>query len=308
MLGVELISSSKTSVVITTFNDAEFLERSIPSVIKQSLKPKEIIIIDDGSYNDNAEKIVNSFRTITKIPIFFNKKKNGGPSSARNVGIKLAKGEFILFIDADDKLLKDSIEWRQEILSSLDKNYACIYCSKIRITENNKKTKEKVFETDGEINVCLVGRNKAIPGQITHYLFRRDILVEAKGYNESLKFNEDFELILRIAKKRLFKGVNKVGFIQYIRGDSWSKAEPYVSYEGVEDFLEAALNKELLPLIEINKRRKENRLSLVKNIFLEGNKWSAAIPYIDEAFDIIRPENIKEFILLILNKILKKFQ
>ena len=59
MLGVELISSSKTSVIITTFNDAKFLERSIPSVIKQSLKPKEIIIIDDGSYNDNAEKIVN---------------------------------------------------------------------------------------------------------------------------------------------------------------------------------------------------------------------------------------------------------
>ena len=58
MLGVKLISSSKTSVIITTFNDAEFLERSIPSVIKQTLKPKEIIIIDDGSYNDNAEKIV----------------------------------------------------------------------------------------------------------------------------------------------------------------------------------------------------------------------------------------------------------
>jgi len=75
MLGVELISSSKTSVIITTFNDAKFLERSIPSVIKQSLKPKEIIVIDDGSYNDNAEKIVNSFRSHTRIPIAFNKKK-----------------------------------------------------------------------------------------------------------------------------------------------------------------------------------------------------------------------------------------
>ena len=307
MLGVELISSSKTSVIITTFNDAKFLERSIPSVIKQSLKPKEIIIIDDGSYNDNAEKIVNSFRSHTRIPIAFNKKKNGGPSSARNVGIKLAKGEFILFIDADDELLEDSIEWRQEILSSLERNYACIYCSKMRITENNKKTKEKVFETDGEINVCLVGRNKAIPGQITHYLFRRDILVEAKGYNESLKFNEDFELILRIAKKWIFKGVKKVGFIQYIREDSWSKADPYISYAGVEDFLEAALNEKLLPLIEIKKLRKENRLSLVKNIFLEGTKWRAVTPYIDEAFNIIRPENIKELILFILNKILKKF-
>jgi hypothetical protein len=106
----------------------------------------------------------------------------------------------------------------------------------------------------------------------------------------------------------MFFGINRTGFIQYIREDSWSKVDPYVSYAGVEDFLEAALNKELLPLIEIKKRRKENRLSLVKNIFLGGNKWRAATPYIDEAFDIIRPKNIKEFILFILNKILKKFQ
>jgi len=308
MLGVELISSSKTSVIITTFNDAKFLERSIPSVIKQSLKPKEIIIIDDGSDNDNAEKIVNSFRSQTRIPIVFNKQKNGGPSSARNVGIKLAKGEFILFIDADDELLKDSIEWRQEILSSLDKNYAGIYCSKIRITENNKKIKEKVLETDGKINVCLVGRDKAIPGQITHYLFRRDILVETKGYNESLKFNEDFELILCIAKNWIFKGVNKVGFIQYIREDSWSRLDPYTSYYGVGKFLEVAAIKKLLPLIEIKQRNKENKLSLVKKLLSQRNKWNEAIPYIDEAFDISKPQNIKELMLLFFNKILKKLQ
>ncbi len=306
MLGVELIRNSKTSVIITTFNDAEYLKRLIPSVINQSLKPKEIIIIDDGSYNDDSEKIVNSFYSHTKIPIVFKKKKNGGPSSARNVGIKLAKGDFILFVDADDELLKDSIEWRQEILSSLSQNYACIYCSKIKSTENNQKTKEKVFETDGELNVCLVGRDSAIPGQITHYLFRRNILLKVKGCNESLKFNEDFELILRIAKKWIFKGVNKVGFIQHIREDSWSRLDPYISYYGVGEFLEVASSKKLLPLTEINQRNKENKLSLVKKLLVQRNTWNEAIPYIDEAFDIIKPQNTKELILFFLNKILKK--
>ena len=121
-----------------------------------------------------------------------------------------------------------------------------------------------------------------------------------------LKFNEDFELILRIAKSWMFFGVNRVGFIQHIREDSWSKSDPYVSYAGVEDFLETALNEELLPLIEIKIRRKENRLSLVKRILIQRTKWDAATPFIDEAFDIIRPQNIKEFTLFILNKILKK--
>ena len=107
----------------------------------------------------------------------------------------------------------------------------------------------------------MIGRNNGIPGQITHHLFRRDIVNEVNGYNESLKFNEDFEFLLRIAKKGLFFGVNRIGFIQHMRADSWSKSDPYYAYNGVEDFLNLALNKELLPQNEIKQRRKENRLS-----------------------------------------------
>ena len=296
----------KTSVIITTFNDAEYLKRSIPSVINQTSKPKEIIIIDDGSSDNQAKEIVDSFHNHTDISIILKKKKNGGPSSARNVGIKLAKGEFILFLDADDELLKNSLEWREEILESLDQNYASIYCSKIKLIDNKRKIKEKIFETDGKLNLRLIGRNNGIPGQITHHLFRRDIVNEVDGYNESLKFNEDFEFLLRIAKKGLFFGVNRIGFIQHMREDSWSKSDPYYAYNGVEDFLNLALNKELLPQNEIKQRRKENRLSLAKVILFQRTKFKEAIPYIDEAFDIIKPQNIKEYTLFYLNKILKK--
>ena len=297
----------KTSVIITTFNDAEYLKRSIPSVINQTSKPKEIIIIDDGSSDNQAKEIVDSFHNHTDISIILKKKKNGGPSSARNVGIKLAKGEFILFLDADDELLKNSLEWREEILESLDQNYASIYCSKIKLIDNKRKIKEKIFETDGKLNVRLIGRNNGIPGQITHHLFRRDIVNEVNGYNESLKFNEDFEFLLRIAKKGLFFGVNRVGFIQHMRDDSWSNSDPYHAYNGVENFLNLASNKKLLPQIEIKLRRKENRLSLAKKVILfQRTKLKEVIPYIDEAFDIIKPQNIKEHALFYLNKILKK--
>ena len=300
-------NKNKTSVIITTYNDAEYLKRSLPSVLNQSLKPFEIIIIDDGSDSDQAESIVNSFKEHKQISIIFEKKKNGGPSSARNVGIKLAKGEFILFIDADDELLPDSIEWREEILSSLDQDYASIYCSKVKYIDSKKKTKERVHETDGNLDVCLIGRDNGIPGQITHHLFRKNIINELNGYDESLKFNEDFELIMRIAKKWKFFGVDKIGFIQHIRNDSWSNADPYVAYNGVEKFLDIASNTELLPSYEIDQRRKENRLSLVKNLLLQRIRWNEVTPYLDEAFDIMRPQNSKEFILFALNKIFKKF-
>ena len=65
---------SKTSVIITTYNDSKFLKRSIPSIINQSLEPLEIIIIDDCSNDNEAEKIVQSYSDQTHIPIVFKRK------------------------------------------------------------------------------------------------------------------------------------------------------------------------------------------------------------------------------------------
>ena len=120
-------------------------------------------------------------------------------------------------------------------------------------------------EFNGKLDVCLIGRKNGIPGQITNYLFRKDVLVEVGGYNEALKFNEDFDLIIRLAKIKMFFGINKAGFIQHIRKDSWSKSNPYISFNGVEQFLNNADQHDLLPKNEIEQRRKDNRLSLVKN-------------------------------------------
>ena len=78
-----LINTSKTSVVVTTYNDAEYLERSLPSIINQSKNLLRVIIIDDGSDNNDAEIITNSYIDKTDIPIIYKKKENGGPSSAR---------------------------------------------------------------------------------------------------------------------------------------------------------------------------------------------------------------------------------
>ena len=167
----------------------------------------EVIVIDDGSENNEAEIITNNFISQTEIPITYKKKKNGGPSSARNLGISLAKGEFILFIDSDDELLSNSLEWREEILDSIDKDYASIFCSRVECIEKKSNITLDVPEIDGKLDVCLVGRKNGIPGQITNYLFRKDILTAVEGYNESLKFNEDFDLILRIAKIKMFRVV-----------------------------------------------------------------------------------------------------
>ena len=224
------------------------------------------------------------------------------------MGIHIAKGEFILFIDADDELLSDSIEWRQKKLESLGTKYASVFCSSFNNFQDKSCIKEKVIELNGEIIGNLVGRKNGIPGGSPYHFFRREVLVAVGGYNESLKFNEDFELILRIGKEWMYFGEDKPGFIRHIRENSWSKSDPFISYEGVERFLTLAANDQLLSIREINKRRKENNLSIVKKLLLKKKKWIEVEVYIINAFQIERPKNIKELVLFFLNNIMRIFR
>ena len=95
----------KISVIIPTYNCGKYIERSINSVLKQTYKPFEIVIVDDGSTDDTSEIVRSSGEHVT---YYF--KSNGGVSSARNEGIKLSRGDWIAFLDADDEWLDTHLE------------------------------------------------------------------------------------------------------------------------------------------------------------------------------------------------------
>ena len=96
------MDSKKISVIIPVYNSEKYLNECINSIINQSLKEIEIICINDGSY-DNSLNILNYYKKIDNRIIIINQ-KNKGVNSARNSGLKIAKGEFILFFDSDDQL------------------------------------------------------------------------------------------------------------------------------------------------------------------------------------------------------------
>ncbi len=102
----------KFSIVIPTYNRAWCIERAISSVLKQNFQDWEMIIVDDGS-TDNTKKVLEKYLNKYKnIKYFY--KENGGVGSARNLGIKKAQGDYLIFLDSDDELTKNALKFIRE--------------------------------------------------------------------------------------------------------------------------------------------------------------------------------------------------
>lgn len=100
------MSKPYISVVIPLYNKEAIVERSVRSVLDQSFTDFELIIVDDGSTDRSAEIV----RGIYDDRIIFIQQENGGPSKARNTGVKYANADWIVFLDADDEFTHDALE------------------------------------------------------------------------------------------------------------------------------------------------------------------------------------------------------
>ena len=100
---------SKVSIIIPAFNCAEWIGQTIDSCLVQTHRPIEIIVVDDGSTDATAELCAGFCDQIR-----YHRVENGGVSRARNIGSQMASGEWLLFLDADDKLVPHAVEWLVE--------------------------------------------------------------------------------------------------------------------------------------------------------------------------------------------------
>jgi glycosyltransferase involved in cell wall biosynthesis len=169
------------SVVIPAYNAQPFLSRAIESALSQTVPPAEILVVDDGS-NDDTFKIASAFRA----PVKALKKANGGPASARNLGIQHAHSDWIALLDADDAWLPGKLEEQIKLISS---DVALIHSNaRGRL---NSILDETTFPQLWRRNCIL---NSSV-------LLRRDVFVRVGGFDEdpALIGVEDYNLWLRIA-------------------------------------------------------------------------------------------------------------
>lgn len=296
------VINSETTVIITTYNDSiEELSTALKSVINQSVRPKSILIVDDGSSNGTSTKVVSLEHEKTEIPITLLKKNNGGPSSARNYGLKNCNTKYVTFLDSDDEMLENNIEVKERSLKLLSDNYFGVYGTYLK----NPGGLHKYMDFDGIANTDLTGKDQGLPGGVPSYLFRTKYLVDIEGFDDDLVHNEDFDLIIRLIRKGLkVKGSLGPGFIRNYREESVSRNDMHLeTYENINRFLDKAELNAYFSNSELAKRKCANEIRLGRKLLNQAGFRKQGLIHLNRAFDYAAPASWKQYFAYIAARV-----
>jgi glycosyltransferase involved in cell wall biosynthesis len=198
------------SIVIITYNDANNLLEAIESSINQTYKNCEIIVIDDGS-TDNTSSVVKFFSNTIKY-IY---QKNGGIGAARSNGFENANGKYIQFLDSDDILPIDKLEWQVEYLEN-NNGYAFVYGKTMCFSDSKKMNlswehpNSSKSRSGNLLDQIIKGGNFINIGQP---LFNKEWLDKIGSCDNQIKGSDDQDLMIRLAISGAFAAyIDKISY------------------------------------------------------------------------------------------------
>ena len=202
----------KFSVIIPLYNKAPYVAKAINSVLQQTFKDYEVVIVDDGSKDNSADVAAQSIGGCVNCSLI--KQENSGVSTARNNGVAASQGDFVCFLDADDWWEPTFLEEMDNLITEFPD--AGIYGTSYRIvSEANHKTRDAVLGVKSGFEKGYINYFKAYAK--TYYMplwtgavcIPRIVYDEVSGFKPSLKMGEDFDLWVRIALKYKVAFLNK---------------------------------------------------------------------------------------------------
>lgn len=224
------------SIIITTYARPDNLVRAIESVLMQTYKDLEIIVVDDNGVNTEfqkeTERILSEYisnKSITYIVHDVN--KNG--SAARNTGLRASHGEFINFMDDDDTFEPTKLEKQLQVLYNHPEHGAC-YCN-IRMKGGDKPDVDLINDVEGNLTSALL-RSK-VRFNTTTVLFRRNVILALNGFDESFFRHQDWELFVRFFRNNTIGIVFGEPQICKYRTPNAITRNPYKAIEYKEKFL-----------------------------------------------------------------------
>jgi glycosyltransferase involved in cell wall biosynthesis len=304
----------KISVIIPAYNAENYIERTLNSIINQSFQAYEIIVIDDGS-TDNTYKIVKE--KFPSIKLFW--QKNQGPSAARNYGIRIAAGDWITFLDADDEYMPDLLENYFKILNQKkDIVWCCApYIIKTKgyeliISYKGNQLKNNIIDN---ILLAYTDFNYKIIAELIStcsVIIKKEIFNEIGYFNTNFKLGEDIDLWFRISMKYPKIGyLDNISFVyNRINNNSLTKRS-----QNSNDLLEIIkrINYSWNYTKDIEIKEKIDQLKYILNIWvwrilksLIKNRLFNYYIFINS--DVIKNLNTKNYFFFILLKIISNFK
>jgi len=292
------------SVVIPLYNKKRYIERTIHSVLNQTYNNFEILVIDDGSKDDSPEIV----RNINDSRVRLITQSNGGPSKARNTGIKNAHGKFIAFLDADDEWLPTKLEKHYK-LHTMNKEllWSCSAFEAI----GGKRYETIVYKKEGVLENSLENIMNGLVVQTSSVIIKKEVFKnERLLFNEAYKRSEDREVWYKLACLYPNLGYFKEVLMRY-----YVETDGSLNATGLNenDFpflsLESRIEKELS---SVSKEQKDkftkylNQLKLERLLTIWG--WSDAYKNVIDNFTLHINHNVLSLLKLLnfLPKIIKK--
>lgn len=192
------------SVILPTYNRATTIRASIDSVLRQTWTEFELLVVDDGSTDSTLEIIQNIRDSRLKI---LTTPRNLGPSGARNIGIRAARGTWVAFQDSDDEWMPDKLTLQMARLEEPGAPWIAAYCGMIivgSVVEKQGRTRiryipdRSVDPVEGAINTSLL-ETSFVSTQML--IARREDLENLGGFDENLPSMVDWDLVLRLSQR-----------------------------------------------------------------------------------------------------------
>jgi len=198
------------SVIIPSYNCGKFITRGVESVLKQTYRNFEILVIDDGSIDKTKDILMKNFESVI-IKYFY--QINKGPAAARNVGISSSFGKYIAFLDADDLWLENKLENSINFMESNNFDWMCT--SMVKISENGEKFVKRIDDESWVLNSKTKEIKQlknglfffsSIPVHTPTIVVRKKCFELAGIFDESFLIGEDTDLWLRFEEAGLRGG------------------------------------------------------------------------------------------------------
>lgn len=200
------------SVIITSYQGSDSIERAILSVCNQTYQNIEIFVVDDNGIG--TEEQIATKKIVTKFPQinYIAHQKNMNGSNARNTGASKANGDFLCFLDDDDEYLPNKVALQVNKMLQLDSEYGLVYCSYIDISNSGKQTTEIACRRGYILEYSLLDRVKVATSL---FMVKRSVFLKLNGFDGSFRRHQDWEFVARLTARYKVDYVDEICVIKH---------------------------------------------------------------------------------------------